>query len=121
MMNESRRPPGKTTISPDVLVTISGLTALGVPGVSGLAKIPVGVYLIFKDRVEDGVCITVDGKTVSVDLYLTFQRDVNVRNVSREIQERVTRAISEMVDMKVREINIHVEDIEYEIEPAVTQ
>ena len=120
-MSETQRPPGKTTISPDVLVTIAGLTALGVPGVSSLAKIPVGVNLIFKNRAEDGVCITVDDKTVSADLYLNFERDVNVRNVSREIQKRVTRAISEMVDMQVREINIHVEDIAYETEHTITQ
>ncbi|MCD4673932.1 MAG: Asp23/Gls24 family envelope stress response protein [Anaerolineaceae bacterium] len=119
-MSESSRPPGKTTISPDVLVTIVRLTALGVPGVNGLAKIPVGVNLIFKNRAEDGVCITVDEKTVSADLYLNFDRDVNVRNVSREIQKRVTRAISEMVDMQVKEINIHVEDINYETEPALS-
>ncbi len=120
-MSESQRPPGKTTISPDVLVTISGLTALSVPGVHSLAKIPVGVNLIFKNRAEDGVCVTVDEKTVSVDLYLNFDRDINVRDVSREIQKRVTRAISEMVDMQVQEINIHVEDIAYETEHAAAQ
>ena len=120
-MSESQRPPGKTTISPDVLVTIAGLTALGVPGVNSLAKIPVGVNLIFKNRAEDGVCVTIDEKTVSVDLYLNFKRDINVRDVSREIQKRVTRAISEMVDMQVQEINIHVEDIAYETEHAAAQ
>lgn len=120
-MSESQRPPGKTTISPDVLVTIAGMTALGVPGVSSLAKIPVGVNLIFKNRAEDGVCVTIDEKTVSVDLYLNFKRDINVRDVSREIQKRVTRAISEMVDMQVQEINIHVEDIAYETEHAAAQ
>jgi uncharacterized alkaline shock family protein YloU len=120
-MSESQRPPGKTTISPDVLVTIAGLTALGVPGVSSLAKIPVGVNLIFKNRAEDGVCVTIDEKTVSIDLYLNFKRDINVRDVSREIQKRVTRAISEMVDMQVQEINIHVEDIEYKAEHADAQ
>ena len=120
-MSETQRPPGKTTISPDVLVTIAGMTALGIPGVSSLAKIPVGVNLIFKNRAEDGVCVTIDEKTVSVDLYLNFKRDVNVRDVSREIQKRVTRAISEMVDMQVQEINIHVEDIAYETEHAAAQ
>jgi uncharacterized alkaline shock family protein YloU len=120
-MTDSSRPPGKTTISPDVLVTIVRLTALGVPGVSRLAKIPVGVNLIFKSRAEDGVCITVDENTVGADLYLHFERDVNVRNVSRDVQQRVTRAISEMVDMQVKEINVHVEDIDYETEAAATK
>lgn len=117
-MSDTSRPPGKTTISPDALVTMVRLTALSVAGVSKLAKIPVGVNLIFKSRAEDGVCITVADKTVSADLYLIFERDVNVRNVSREIQKRVTRAISEMVDMQVKEINIHVEDFDYETQPV---
>ena len=30
-MSDQKRPPGKTTIAPDVLVTIARLTALSVP------------------------------------------------------------------------------------------
>ena len=58
---------------------------------------------------------------MAADLYLHFERDVNVRNVSREVQQRITRAISEMVDMQVKEINVHVEDIDYEMENSATK
>jgi uncharacterized alkaline shock family protein YloU len=41
------------------------------------------------------------------------QKDVNLREVSRNIQQQVSRAIEEMVGMQVGSVNIHIEDIDY--------
>jgi len=46
-----------------------------------------------------------------VDVIL--KNDVNVREVSRMIQQEVNRAISEMVGMQVGRVNVHIEDIDY--------
>ncbi|HCB01363.1 MAG TPA: Asp23/Gls24 family envelope stress response protein, partial [Anaerolineae bacterium] len=37
----------------------------------------------------------------------------NIREVSRNVQQNVTRAINEIVGMDVGEVNIHIEDIDY--------
>jgi len=103
---------GKTTIAPEVLVSIAKLTALGVPGVRKLALIP-GAVSLFKRELNEGVQISVENNTVYADLYVILSRDVNVRDVSRTIQTQVARAISEMVGMEVGKVNIHVEDIDY--------
>ena len=103
---------GKTTIAPDVLVSIARLTALGVPGVRKLALIP-GSVRLFKREMSEGVQISVENNTVYADLYVILTRDVNVREVSRTIQYKVARAISEMVGMEVGKVNIHIEDIDY--------
>lgn len=103
---------GKTTIAPEVLVSIAKLTALGVPGVKKLAFIPGAVHL-FKREMSEGVQISVENNTVYADLYVILSRDVNVRDVSRTIQHQVARAISEMVGMEVGKVNIHIEDIDY--------
>ena len=50
---------------------------------------------------------------VYVDLYVVLKRDVNVRDVSHNIQHQVARAISEMVGMEIGKINVHVEDIDF--------
>jgi len=106
----------KTTIAPDVLVTIARLSALGVPGVSRMAQVTGGVNRLFKRGIHDGVRIETEDNVVVADLYLIFKKDVNIREVGREVQTQVARALQEMVGMEIGSIAIHVEDIDYEEE-----
>ncbi|HXF86261.1 MAG TPA: Asp23/Gls24 family envelope stress response protein [Anaerolineales bacterium] len=104
----------RTTVSPDVLVTIARLSALSVPGVSRMAKVTGGVNRLFKRGIHDGVRIEVEDNLVNADLYLILKQDVNIREVSRNVQQQVARALHEMIGMDVGSINIHIEDIDYE-------
>jgi uncharacterized alkaline shock family protein YloU len=108
----------KTTVAPDVLVTIARLSALSVPGVSRMAQVTGGVNRLFKRGVHDGVRIEVEDNVVVVDLFLILKKDVNIREVGREVQAQVARAIQEMVGMEIGSISIHVEDMDYEEEVA---
>ena len=103
---------GKTTVSPDVLVTIARLSALSVPGVSGMAHVPGGVNRLFKRGIGDGVRIEVEDNVVVANLYLILKENVNIREVSRNVQHQVARALQEMVGMDIGGIDIHIEDIE---------
>ncbi len=107
------RAPGATTIAPGVLVTISRLTALAIPGVVEMASVPGGVNRLFRRGWGEGVRLEVEGGSVSVDLYLVLRHDVNVREVSRNVQAEVVRAIEEMVGMEVGRINVHIEEIAF--------
>jgi uncharacterized alkaline shock family protein YloU len=113
-MSASERPPGKTTVSPDVLISIAKLSALGVPGVSRMAPISGGVNRLFRKGASEGIRIEVEEDTVFADIYLVLKEDVNIREVSRNVQQQVARAIQEMVGMDVGHIDIHIEDIDYE-------
>ena len=113
-MSSSDRPPGKTTVSPDVLISIAKLSALGVPGVSRMAPISGGVNRLFRKGANEGVRIEVEEDTVFADIYLVLKQDVNIRDVSRTVQQQVTRAIQEMVGMDVGRVDIHIENIDYE-------
>lgn len=104
---------GKTTVSPEVLTTIARLSALGVSGVSRLAPVSGGVNRLFKRGAGDGVRIETEENTVYVDLHLILKGDVNIREVSRNVQQNVARAIQEMVGMDIGYVNIHIEDINY--------
>ena len=104
---------GKTTVAPEVLTTIARLSALSVPGVSRLAPVSGGVNRFFKRGSGDGVRIETEENTVFVDLHLILREEVNIREVSRNVQQNVTRAIHEMVGMDVGHVNIHIEDIDY--------
>jgi uncharacterized alkaline shock family protein YloU len=115
-MNDYTRPPGKTTIAPEVLISIAQLTALSVPGVSRLVPVPVNVNRLFRKGTNEGVDIQVENGTVYADLFIAVQSDVNIRQIGRSIQQSVARAISEMVGMEVGGVTIHVEEIDYNVE-----
>ena len=109
---------GKTTVAPDVLVTITRLSALSVPGVSRMANVTGCVNRLFKRCGHDGVRLEVKDNTLYANLYLILKSDVNIREVSRNVQHQVARALQEMVGMDIGEIEIHIEDIDYDEQEA---
>jgi uncharacterized alkaline shock family protein YloU len=109
---------GKTTIAPDVLLTIARLSALGTRGVAGTSPVPGGVNRLLKRGIDDGVRVEVKDQAVSVDLYLLVEHEQNVREVSHAVQAAVNRALNEMVGMQVLAVNVHVEDIVFPSAPA---
>lgn len=117
-MSETFRPIGKTTIAMDVLLTIARLTTLSVPGVSRLSdtKKTSVKGILKRGQTCEGICIEVQDDTVYADLYVILSSEVNIRDVSRKIQHDVSRAISDMVGMRVGRINVHIEDIDYPAE-----
>jgi uncharacterized alkaline shock family protein YloU len=112
-MENAYRPAGKTTISPEVLVSIALLATMSIEGVSHLTAGPRDVNTLFKKGLAEGINITVEENVVYTDIYVVLKKDVNVREVSRNIQNQVSRSISEMVGMEIGRVNIHVEDIDF--------
>lgn len=111
-------PQDKTTVAPEVLTAIASLAALEVPGVSRLAPVSGGVNRLFRRGINDGVRIEAKDNMVYVDLFLILKENVNIREVGRNIQQNVARSIQELVGMDVGEVNVHVEDIDFEGEEA---
>lgn len=109
---------GKTTVSPEVLITIASLAALEVPGVSRLAPVSGGVNRLFRRGASDGVRIEAKDNTVFTDLFLILKDGVNIREVSRNVQANVARSIQEIIGMEVGEVNVHIEDIDFEGDEA---
>jgi len=106
---------GNTTISPQVLQKIARLTALSVQGVSRLANPAGNLGQILSKDEDKGAKIHIQEEGVFVDVYVVLMSNFNVRDVSREIQSRVSRAISEMVGMDVGGVNIHVMDFDFNV------
>ncbi len=112
-MPDQPRSAGKTTIAPEVLLSIAKLSALSVPGVVRLSEQPADVKSLFKTHRGEGVRIEVENNTVYADLFLILDGQSNVRDTSKKVQNQVSRAFSEMVGMEVGHINVHVEDIAF--------
>lgn len=108
--------PGKTTISIDVILTITRLTTLDVLGVSRMSQVPSRRFktMLLHRHESDGLHIEVVDDIVYTDIYVVLDAEVNIRDVGRNIQTAVARAITEMIGMQVGVINVHVEDIDYQ-------
>ena len=104
---------GKTTIAPEVLISIAQLATVSVEGVSRLTAGPVEVNRLFKKGSSRCVNVTIEDNVVYTDLYVILKKDVNVRDVCKTIQNQVARSINEMVGMEVGRVNVHVEDIDF--------
>ena len=83
-----------------------------------MATVSGGVNKLFKRGVHDGVRLEVKDNTVYANLYLILKENVNIREVGRNVQHQVARALQEMVSMEIGEIEIHIEDIDYEDQEA---
>lgn len=114
-MSDQSKTLGKTTISVDVLLTIARLTTLEVPGVSRMSSVPSRRFktMLLHRQEQDGLHIEVVDDLVYTDLYVVLEPEVNIREVGRNIQIAVARAITEMIGMQVGNVNVHVEDIDY--------
>jgi uncharacterized alkaline shock family protein YloU len=113
-MSEYHRPPGRTTIAPEVLITIARMAALSVPGVSAMAPVAGGVDRFFRRGMNEGIRISIHEDVVVGDIYVIVKDDVNLREVGRNVQQQVARAIQEMAGMDVVQLDVHIENIEYE-------
>ena len=111
---EVRRAPGLTTLAPSVLVRIAQLTAMSVPGVTRMAAAPASVDRMFRRGAGEGVQIEVEDNRMSAELYLALDHGADARKVGREVQQAVARAIEQMVGMQVGQIDVHIEQIDYE-------
>jgi uncharacterized alkaline shock family protein YloU len=104
---------GNTTVSPEVLHKIARLTTLSVEGVSRMANIKGHLDRFLGKEEYEGVKIQIKEDLVFVEVFVVLICGMNVRDISREIQSRVSRAISEIVGMDVGGVNIHIMDIDF--------
>lgn len=86
-----------------------------------MSNLPGGVNRLFRRGHGEGVRIDILNDVVYADIHIVLEKDVNIRDVSRNVQQNVARAISEMVGMQVGRINIHIEDIDYPLETEESQ
>lgn len=110
-MSDQLRPPGETTVSPEVLIDIVRLATLSVTGVHAIAPVPGGVNRIFTKGGNEGVQLSVTDNTVSATVYVILENNFEISPVAHAIIQKVGRAISEMVGMEVGSVDVHVEDI----------
>lgn len=104
---------GNTTVSIEVLKKIARLTTLDVEGVSRMAICRGKLERFVNSENCDGVSVKIKNGAVFVEIFAILMSGMNVRDICREIQSRVSRAISEMIGMVVGGVNVHIMDIDF--------
>jgi uncharacterized alkaline shock family protein YloU len=106
---------GTVTIHPTVLTTVARLTSLATPGVARMSD----EWRLNMERMlgrpgrGSGVGLSIKDNAVTVDLYVVAEPDTNLPHTGQTLQSEVSRAIQEMVGMKVLAVNVHIQDVEF--------
>lgn len=103
---------GVVRVARQVLRTIVINTALQVPGVVAIADSNERWRRIAgRPLPHQGVALSIKEGSVAADLYLVVAHEVSVVSVGSAVQQAVAAAIEHMVGMRVREVNVYIQDV----------
>ena len=105
---------GTVQIANDVLADLAGFAALECYGVVGMASPTIrdGVaQALSRDKLRKGVRISAEEDAVRVDLYVIIEHGTNIAEVSHNLAHRVRYVLTNMGDVKVGKVEVHVQDV----------
>ena len=110
-------------IANDVIAAIAGLAAAEVGGVASMAGGLTGGIseMLGKRGPAKGGKLEVEGNQVGLDLYVVIRYGCKIPEVAGQLQERVKVQIENMTGLTVSHVNIHVQGVSFEPEPASSE
>ena len=106
---------GEIKISSEVISVIASSLTSEVEGIAAMSGgIAEGIVQAFGRKTPaKGVKVEMEKDTVAIDLYVIVKYGARIPEVSWSIQEKVKSGIEQMTGLKVKEINIHVQGIDF--------
>ena len=104
-------------ISEDVIGIIAGLAASEVEGIAGMTLGSVdGINQILgsSKKYSKGVKISLEGKKVTIDLYVNVKYGVRIPDIAWAAQNAVKNAVENMTGLEVASVNINVQGITFD-------
>lgn len=104
-------------ISEDVIGIIAGLAASEVEGIAGMTLGFVdGINQILgsNKKYAKGVKISLEGKKVTIDLYVNVKYGVKIPDIAWAAQTAVKNAVETMTGLEVTTVNINVQGITFD-------
>ncbi|KRM62644.1 hypothetical protein FC26_GL002221 [Paucilactobacillus vaccinostercus DSM 20634] len=113
VLNDDEQELGTIQIAPRVLEIIAGIAASQIEGVSRMhGSIASSVNeLLGRPDHGRGVKLTNNDDELSVDVAVYLDYGVSVPKIALEIQDKVKQQISLMTDLKIKEVNVHIEGV----------
>ncbi len=114
---------GKVKIADEVVATIAGLAATEISGVAAMSGGIVGgiAEKLGRKNLSKGVKVEVGEKEAAIDLYIIVDFGARIPDVALKIQENVEKAIVDYTGLKVVEVNIHVQGVNFKTEEPVKE
>lgn len=108
-------PQGKIVLTNDFFAGLVGNAITSCYGVAGMstagARDSVKTMFFGNDIPEKGVVVTEEEGQLVIDLHIKVVYGVNIATIVDNIKERVSYAVEHATNLKVRRINISVDDI----------
>jgi len=106
----------RVKISDDVIASIAGVAASQVQGVAAMSGNIVGDIgaILGRKQMARGVRVSVTEKDVVLDLYLNVKYGARIPEVAYNVQENVKRTVESMTDLKVSQVNIHIQGVTFQ-------
>lgn len=101
---------GEVKIASDVVAIIAALAATETEGVSSMAG-NITNELIGKfgmKNLSKGVRVTMEDGLVHVDIMLNVKYGYSIKNISEQVQNRVSQQIETMTGLAVAEVNVRI-------------
>ena len=107
---------GTVKVSEEVVATIAGMVASEIPG---LASMSGGMSADIAEKfgrknLAKGVKVDVGEKETAVDLYIIVEFGARIPEIAKEMQGKVKTAIESMTGLKVIEVNVHVQGVNFD-------
>ncbi len=105
---------GAVIISPQVITTVVRQVAESTPGVAHLSTSFSGRMsrVLRGSRSSNGVDVQVEDGAVMIDVYIVAMPNTQLLPLGQTLQRDIHRAISDVVGMPVRAVNIHIADVQ---------
>lgn len=106
---------GNIKISDDVVSIIAGIAATEIDGVAGMSGGMVNgiTEMLGRKNLSKGVKVEVGEKESAIDLYIIVEYGARIPEVAWKVQENVKKAVETMTGLKVVEVNIHVQGVNF--------
>lgn len=112
---------GKLMVAEDTVAFITLMEAKEVPGVQSISSGVTGeLYEMIKTKHIKGIKVEVGDKQTIITIPICVGYGYEIRQVAKNVQTKVARAVSESTELEVKEIHVVVDNIievEGELEP----
>ena len=101
---------GSINISEDVIAAIAATATAEVEGVHGLYYSPSRelAHTISKKEISRSVKLSIEGESITADVYVLISKNHSVSEVGAEIQKAVMSAVEDSVGVAVKAVNVHI-------------
>jgi uncharacterized alkaline shock family protein YloU len=104
---------GAVIISPQVITTVVRQVAESTPGVARLSSHPGRMSRVLRsNRSAGGVDVRVEDGAVMIDVHIIAMPNTQLLPLGQTLQRDIHRAISDVIGMPVRAVNIHFADVQ---------